>query len=109
MVCQGRNVTDRHSPTHQTFVPMNCLHEETFSHLDSLLLETMLPLGLLGVALLVTAARSAQLKRAGQAEAMAQVLSNWLSVALLLLPVIGDCSVPMTPHRPRTDPTPTPC
>ena len=26
-------------------IPINCMHEETFSHIDALLLETLTPLG----------------------------------------------------------------
>ena len=64
-------------------VPINCLHKDNFDHLDALLLESLLPIALLVIAKATTTARR---MRAPGSEPQ-QVLSIWLTLLFLILPV----------------------
>lgn len=62
------------------------MHHATFDHLDALLLESLLPLLLLGAAKACVWTHGRLRAPDGQQH---QVLSNWLSLLFLVLPVIS--------------------
>mmetsp|Transcript_103767 Transcript_103767/g.298635 ORF Transcript_103767/g.298635 Transcript_103767/m.298635 type:complete len:448 (-) Transcript_103767:1131-2474(-) len=68
-----------------SLVPFDCMYEKSFDHADALLLESLVPLFMLGLAMLYASARKLRSK-AGKGR---KVLSAWLSMIFLVLPVIS--------------------
>jgi len=68
-----------------SLVPFDCMYETSFDHFHALLLESLVPLVLLVVALMYTSAR----KLRSAALPSHKVLSAWLSMLFLVLPVIS--------------------
>ena len=68
-----------------SLVPFDCMYETSFDHLDALLLESLVPLFMLVAALIYTSARRLH----SAAAPSHKVLSAWLSMLFLVLPVIS--------------------
>lgn len=68
-----------------TLVPFDCLYNGSFDHLDALLIESLVPLGLLVIAQVFTSMHWLH-SHGGKHH---QVLSAWLTMLFLVLPVIS--------------------
>ena len=70
------------------FVPFECMYtKSSFDHLDALFFESLVPLALLVAAQLIASAQT--LRKYKQGNKQANVLSLWLTMIFLILPVVS--------------------